>query len=52
MRDNRVILSEAKDLLGGMTLCCLVLMAACKKDAPAPTYQAVPDERRNIVVSA
>lgn len=29
-----------------------VLFAACAKPAPAPVYQAVPVERRNIVVSA
>lgn len=28
------------------------LMAACKKEAPAPVYEAVPVTRRNIVVSA
>ena len=30
---------------------CL-LTVGCKKEAPAPTYQAVPVERRDIVVSA
>lgn len=35
-----------------MTLVSLALIAACKKETPAPTYQAVPVERRDIVVSA
>jgi HlyD family secretion protein len=29
-----------------------VLLAACKKDAPPPAYEAVPVEHRDIVVSA
>jgi HlyD family secretion protein len=35
-----------------MTLVGLVLMAACKKEEPRVTYQAVPVERRDIIVSA
>jgi HlyD family secretion protein len=30
----------------------MVLVLACKKEAPPPSYQAVPVERRDIVVSA
>jgi HlyD family secretion protein len=30
----------------------LVLLAACKKETPPPNYQAVPVERRDIIVSA
>jgi HlyD family secretion protein len=30
----------------------VTLLVACKKDTPLPTYQAVPVERRDIVVSA
>ena len=35
-----------------MTLVGLVLMAACKKEEPPISYQTVPVERRDIVVSA
>ncbi len=35
-----------------VTLLVAGLVTACKKEAPAPTYQAVPVERRDIVVSA
>jgi HlyD family secretion protein len=35
-----------------MTLVGLALLAACKKEAPPVAYQAVPVERRDIVVSA
>ena len=35
-----------------MTVLWLVLVAGCKKEAPPITYQAVPIERRDIVVSA
>ena len=35
-----------------MTVVGLLLMAACKKEEPPVTYQAVPVERRDIVVSA
>ena len=34
------------------SLLALVLVAACKKEAPPVTYQALPVERRDIVVSA
>ena len=63
-----VILSEAKDLSYEfrdwpgrilqsshslrMTVLWLALVAGCKKEAPPVTYQAVPVERRDIVVSA
>ena len=30
----------------------LILLGACSKEAPPPVYQAVPVERRDIVVSA
>jgi hypothetical protein len=30
----------------------LLALAACKKETPAVVYQAVPVEKRNIVVSA
>jgi HlyD family secretion protein len=33
-------------------IAALLLFAACKNETPAPTYQAVPIERRDIVVSA
>ena len=33
-------------------LVLVTLLVACKKDTPLPTYQAVPVERRDIVVSA
>ena len=33
-------------------LVLVTLLVSCKKDAPLPTYQAVPVERRDIVVSA
>jgi HlyD family secretion protein len=36
----------------GLTVAAALLGAACKKETPAPTYQAVPVERRDIVVSA
>jgi HlyD family secretion protein len=35
-----------------MTVPAVLLFTACKKEAPPPTYQAVPVERRDIVVSA
>jgi HlyD family secretion protein len=35
-----------------MTIVALALLGACKKEAPPPTYQALPVERRDIVVSA
>ena len=35
-----------------MTLVMALLFTACKKETPAPAYQAVPVERRDIVVSA
>jgi HlyD family secretion protein len=35
-----------------MTLVVAGVVAGCKKETPAPTYQAVPVERRDIVVSA
>ncbi|HEY9014268.1 MAG TPA: biotin/lipoyl-binding protein, partial [Gemmatimonadales bacterium] len=35
-----------------MTVLGLGFVAACKKEQPAPSYQAVPVERRDIVVSA
>jgi len=35
-----------------MTVAGLVLVAACKKETPPATYQALPVERRDIVVSA
>ncbi|HET6778669.1 MAG TPA: efflux RND transporter periplasmic adaptor subunit, partial [Gemmatimonadales bacterium] len=34
------------------TVLALVLLSACKKEQPPVTYQAVPVERRDIVVSA
>jgi HlyD family secretion protein len=43
MRGRGVILS---------TLCALAFAISCKKEAPPATYQAVPVERRDIVVSA
>ena len=43
-----VILSAAKDL----SLVAVLLAAACKKEAPPVPYQALPVERRDIVVSA
>src|SRR5919106_6411622 len=36
----------------GMTLLASALAAGCKKEAPPVTYEAVPVERRDIVVSA
>jgi HlyD family secretion protein len=36
----------------GLAVTLALLGAACKKETPAPTYQAVPIERRDIVVSA
>jgi HlyD family secretion protein len=35
-----------------MTIALVGLLAACKKETPPPSYQAVPVERRDIVVSA
>lgn len=35
-----------------LTVTLALLGVACKKEPPAPTYQAVPVERRDIVVSA
>ncbi|HEX5963706.1 MAG TPA: efflux RND transporter periplasmic adaptor subunit [Gemmatimonadales bacterium] len=35
-----------------LALSALILAAACKKETPPVTYQAVPVERRDIVVSA
>jgi HlyD family secretion protein len=35
-----------------MTIAVLAVLAACKKETPPPTYQALPVERRDIVVSA
>src|SRR5215216_7926139 len=35
-----------------MTIGLIVILASCKKEAPPVTYQAVPVERRDIVVSA
>ena len=35
-----------------VTLVMITLLAGCKKEQPAPSYQAVPVERRDIVVSA
>src|SRR5215217_1657224 len=35
-----------------MTLVLVALVTACKKEAPPVTYQALPVERRDIVVSA
>jgi HlyD family secretion protein len=65
MLGKRVILSEAKDpsvaireilrslrSLRMTAAALLVLIPACKKETPAPIYQAVPVERRDIVVSA
>jgi HlyD family secretion protein len=62
--DRDVILSEAKDLSVvireilrslrslRMTLVSGLLLVACKKEAPPVAYQALPVERRDIVVSA
>jgi HlyD family secretion protein len=36
----------------GVTASLALVVFACKKDTPAPSYQAVPVERRDIVVSA
>ena len=58
-----VILSAAKDRAGTrpilrtlrslrMTVVAVLLLTACKKEAPPATYQAVPVQRRDIVVSA
>jgi HlyD family secretion protein len=60
MSATHVILSEAKDLfllrslhsLRMTSAVILLLLQACKKDTPPPQYQAVPVERRDIVVSA
>jgi HlyD family secretion protein len=52
LSDRNVILSEAKDLFVTAAAAILLLAGACKKDTPKPTYQAVPVERRDIVVSA
>src|SRR5215217_6515845 len=35
-----------------MTIVLIVILASCKKEAAPVTYQAVPVERRDIVVSA
>jgi HlyD family secretion protein len=35
-----------------LTFAAALVGAACKKETPAPSYQAVPVERRDIVVSA
>jgi HlyD family secretion protein len=35
-----------------VTAAMVLVLAACKKEAPPPSYQAVPIERREIVVSA
>jgi HlyD family secretion protein len=61
--DTAVILSVAKDRLGPgpilrsrgslrMTVLLGLLLPACKKEEAPVTYQAVPVERRDIVVSA
>jgi HlyD family secretion protein len=34
------------------SIAAILIFVACKKETPAPTYQAVPVERRDIVVSA
>jgi HlyD family secretion protein len=55
-----VTLSEAKGTMSGhapfaalrVTLAALVLFPGCKKEEPPVVYQAVPVERRDIVVSA
>jgi HlyD family secretion protein len=64
MLDRSVILSEAKDpsvVTAGilrsrcslrMTIAVIALLAGCKKEAPPTPYQALPVERRDIVVSA
>ena len=36
----------------GMTMVTMCALAACKKEAPPVTYQALPVERRDIVVTA
>src|SRR4051812_47513287 len=46
-----VILSEAKELLR-VTTAVIAILAGCKKEAAPVPYQAVPVERRDIVVSA
>jgi HlyD family secretion protein len=40
-----------KRLCGAMALAA-ILIAACKKEAPAPVYETIPVERRDIIVSA
>jgi HlyD family secretion protein len=35
-----------------MTAALIAILVGCKKETPPPTYQAVPVERRDIVVSA
>ncbi|MDF3053067.1 MAG: putative macrolide-specific efflux protein MacA [Geminicoccaceae bacterium] len=53
MLDTAVIRSAAKDRLATvMTVVAALLLPACKKEAPPVTYQALPVERRDIVVSA
>ncbi len=63
MLDNPVILSAAKDRFGTtpilrslrslrMTILAGLLLVACKKEAAPVTYQSVPVQRRDIVVSA
>jgi HlyD family secretion protein len=43
---------RARGLPLTMTVGLLGILTACKKEAPPPAYQAVPVERRDIVVSA
>ena len=54
MRGFPIILRERSDqrILRTLMSAIVLLIPACKEETPAPAYQALPVERRDIVVSA
>src|SRR5207247_453043 len=47
-----LVLRDGKLLVRGALTACVVYGAACRKAEPAPPYQKIPVEHRDIVVSA
>ena len=45
-------MNRVKLLVRGALTACVVYGAACRKAEPAPMYQKIPVEHRDIVVSA